>query len=58
LSLEGFQLSVNDDSVTLEAARLVGADGGLVSGQAVVDTIRVTLLEWFPAASYASSASV
>ena len=44
--------------MTFEAASPVGAEGGGVSGQAVVETITTVFAERFPAASYASTASV
>ena len=44
--------------MTLDAARPVGTDGGVVSGQAVVETMTTVCGERLPVTSYASTASV
>ena len=58
LSLEAFHVNVSPVCETFEAARAVGADGAVVSGQAVVATMTVVFAERFAAASTASTASV
>jgi hypothetical protein len=58
LSLEALHVRVSPVCVTLDAARPVGADGGVVSAHPVVATITVAFDERLPAPSTASTDSV
>jgi hypothetical protein len=58
LSVDAFQLRSELVCVMFFAARPLGVDGGVVSAHAVVETMTEVFVEWFPTASYASTASV
>jgi hypothetical protein len=57
LSVDADHDNVNDVCVMLLATRPGGADGGVVSGHAVVCTVIVAAAETFPAASDAATPS-